>query len=193
MIELPFRRFKVCFHFSFFATVAILMLCADSCYAVNGLYACLLHETGHLAVMMLFGQPVKKLIFYGAGIKIIQRKNELLVGFGKQLSILAAGCTVNFLIYAMTVFFHRYELFGLINLMVGLFNILPLNCLDGGKIIVLCFYRFFTYDKAMKLEAALRSINIATVPLTAVIFFIAGWGNFTLYVTLVYLLFMSIV
>lgn len=169
------------------------MLCADSCYAVNGLYACLLHETGHLAVMMLFGQPVKKLIFYGAGIKIIQSKNELLVGFGKQLAILAAGCTVNFLIYAMTAFFHKYELFGLINLMVGLFNILPLNCLDGGKIIVLGFYRFFTYDKAMKLEAALRSINIATVPLTAVIFFIAGWGNFTLYVTLVYLLFMSIV
>ena len=195
MIELCFRNIKVCFRFSFFAAVALLMLCSGSSYAVYSFYACLLHESGHLAVMLLFGQPVKKLVFYGAGIKIIRPRNDLLNQYGREFCIVCSGCAVNFVIYALTAVFPctaALREFGEANLAVGMFNFLRLSFLDGGKAIILMFFRLFSYETAERLEKILKWVNIITVPAAAVILFIVGLRNFTVYVTLIFLLFTSV-
>lgn len=188
MIELPIPGIRVCFHFSFFAAVALLMLCGSGSAALYGMYACLLHESGHLAAMLILRRPVKRLIFYGAGIKLVQGENETLVKFPYQLIILASGCGVNFALYALCG-----GVFGLMNLLVGLFNMLPLCSLDGGKIISLFFYHILPYERAAAAEKILRGINIVLIPAAAIAFYIAGAGNFTLYITLVYLLYTAVI
>ena len=192
MIEIACGKTGICFHFTFFAAVALLMIIDDSNIPIYGLYACLLHESGHLAAMLICRQPIKRLVFYGAGIKIVQAENELLTGFVKELFILSAGCCVNFAVYAIFCKSDMY-LFGIINLIVGLFNILPLNSLDGGKIIILCFYKLFTYEKAECAEKILRGINIIFIPMAAIVFYLVGIRNFTLYTTLIYLLFTAVI
>ena len=193
MIEVTFRKCRICFHFSFFAAVSLLMLCSESVYALYSLYACLLHECGHLLMMLVTGQRVKKLVFYGAGIKIIPHNNCEVISFTKQLAILSAGCAVNFALFTLLKGTGGgSELFGIVNLAVGMFNILPLSFLDGGKIIALFFYRFMEYGKASSVEKCLRGINIIMVPCAAVLLYAVGVRNFTIYVTLIFLLFTSV-
>ena len=136
MIEFSFRGVKVCFEFSFFAAVSLLMLCSENRCTVYSLYACLLHESGHIAAMLMTGQTVKKLVFYGAGIKIIRPFNDMLCKFPKEIFALASGCAVNFVVYVITRVTGFGADFGAVNLAIGLFNSLPISFLDGGKIIV---------------------------------------------------------
>lgn len=192
MIEFSFRGVKVCLDFSFFAAVSLLMLCSGNNCTAYSLYACLLHESGHLAVMLLTGQTVKKLVFYGAGIKIIRPMNEMLCRFPEELTALSSGCAVNFTVYAITRLFGICEDFGMVNLAVGLFNALPISFLDGGKIIIALFYRFLPYRIALKAESALEYASIITVPAAAVFLFMTGTRNFTIYLTLLFLLFTAV-
>ncbi len=195
MIEIPFGKCKICLHFSFFASVTLLILCSESVYAVYSLYACLLHECGHLIMMILLRQRVKKLVFYGAGIKIIPYKNCEADSFIRQILILLAGCTVNFTLYAVSALLGEGEkavIFGAANLAIGLFNILPLNFLDGGKFLIQLFYKMLKFENAVKAENYLRNVNIIIVPCAAVLLYIAGVRNFTIYVTLIFLLFTSV-
>lgn len=192
MIEFSFRGVKVCFDFSFFAAVSLLMLCSGNNCTAYSLYACLLHESGHLLAMLLTGQTVKKLVFYGAGIKIIRPMNDMLCKFRQETITLASGCTVNFILYAVTKLFGFGEDFGAVNLAIGLFNALPISFLDGGKIITAAFYRFLPYRYALKAESALNYASVITVPAAAAVLFMTGTRNFTIYLTLLFLLFTAV-
>lgn len=186
MIEFCIGKIKVCLDFSFFAAVSILMLIGCNDYALYSLCACLLHETAHLAVMLLTGMSVKKLVFYGAGIKIVRPTN--ICGFPSEFAVLSSGCLVNFLLYAIASYFKAYD-FALVNLVVGLFNAMPISFLDGGKLLIAVFYRFLPYRFALKAEAALNYASVITVPAAAVVLFMTGTRNFTIYLTLLFLLF----
>lgn len=192
MIEFTFRGVKVCLDFSFFAAVSLLMLCSGNSCTAYSLYACLLHESGHLAAMFLTGQTVKKLVFYGAGIKIVRPMNDMLCKFPQEIIALSSGCAVNFIVYAATNLFGVGGDFGAVNLAVGLFNALPISFLDGGKIITAVFYRFLPYRYALKGESALNFASVITVPAAAAVLFMTGTRNFTIYLTLLFLLFTAV-
>lgn len=196
MIELPFKRLKVYLHFSFFAAVSLMMLINVSEYALWGLYACLIHETGHLISMLILRQKVDKLVFYGAGIRIVQRKHDIFTPFAIQLVILFSGCAMNFFVFfTLKMFTNSFNasLFATINCIIGMFNLLPLNCMDGGKMLVLVFYKLCEYDLAVKLEKYLRSINAFLTVVIIIILAICGFHNLTLYMTLIYILFSALI
>ena len=71
MIEFKVKSIKICFHFSFFAIIALLLLMENHRYALYGLYACIIHELGHLMMMQTLGVKTDKIVFYGAGIQTI--------------------------------------------------------------------------------------------------------------------------
>lgn len=196
MIELPFRRFRVCMHFSFFATVSLMILLNSGGYAILGLYSCLIHESGHLLVMLITHQEVDRIIFYGGGIKIIQKKQDILTPYSIEAVILVSGCFANFFVFAVTQLFkdnYMLSLFGTINCIIGMFNLLPIKCFDGGKLLILLFYKVCGYNLAVKLEKYLHSITAFLVICIIIVFFAVGYRNFTLYLTLLYLLFSTLI
>ncbi len=196
MIELPFKRLKVYLHFSFFAAVSLMTLLNVSDYALWGLYACLIHETGHLISMLILKQKVDKLVFYGAGIKIVQKEHDIFTPFSIQLVILISGCVMNFCVfYALKMLTDTFDasLFATINCIICMFNLLPLNCMDGGKMLVLIFYKLCEYDLAVRLEKYLRSINAFLIIVIIIILAICGFQNITLYMTLIYILFSALI
>lgn len=192
MIVLPFKRFTVCLHFSFFATVTLMILLGNNSYALWALYACIIHETGHLIAMSLVKQHIEKLCFYGAGIKIINEKTTEQKSFAEDAFVLSAGCLSNFFVYIIIALFFSNNinilLFGVINLMIGLFNFLPINAFDGGKLLILLFYKVFSVDTACEIEKYMKRINFVLVFAVMIVFALYGCTNFTLYATLLYLL-----
>ncbi len=190
MFELRLGRLAVKFDFSFFATAALLMLLNGGNYAVFGLAACLWHELGHFAVMRLGKIPVRRLIFYGAGIKIVPDKQIDFTSFGTSLMVFLAGSFANFIAAAFLSFGDKPELrlFGAVNAVIGAFNLLPLGYLDGGKIILLIIRKVCDYSRACRMERYLKWLNVILILTVLTAFTIVRRGNFTLYLTLCYLL-----
>lgn len=136
MIELRIGKKVVCFHFSFFAVLAILSLLQEARVLLIGLFVCILHELGHLLLMDIFGVSNHKILFYGAGIKLTWYKCWKL-SIWKEIAVLLAGCTVNFLCFLILYRSTNVSLcfFAYASLLAGCFNLLPLKCFDGGQLI----------------------------------------------------------
>ncbi len=194
MFELRLKKLTVKFDFSFFATVTLLMLLSGSNYAVIGLAVCLWHELGHFAVMLICGVKVKELVFYGAGIKIVPDKQIDFTGFGTAISVFLAGSAANFLAASLLSVSESPEarLFAAVNMVIGAFNLLPLGYLDGGKIILLIIRRLCDYPRACMLERYLKWLNIFLILAVLAVFTFVKRGNFTVYLTLCYLLISAI-
>lgn len=193
MFELNFKRISVAFDFSFFAAVALLSL-LNGGYALLGLAACIWHELGHLLFMKLRGIPVKRMVFYGAGIKIIPDKLIDFTGFGTSFLILIGGSGANFTLASALWLINSPEarLFAAINALIGTFNLLPLQYLDGGKIILLFIRGLCSYSTACLLERFFKWCSVFLIMTVLIVFALLGKGNITLYVTLCYLLVTSI-
>ncbi len=159
-----------------------------------GLAACLWHELGHFAVMRICRISVRKLIFYGAGIKIVPDKQIDFTSFGVSLLIFLAGSFANFSAALLLSFSDKpvLRIFGAVNAVIGAFNLLPLGYLDGGKIILLIIRKVCDYSRACRLERYLKWLNVILILTVLTAFTIVRRGNFTLYLTLCYLLISAI-
>lgn len=127
---------KVRLCFSFFAVIALTCLLggAGSEKMLIMLACCCLHESGHIAAMLICGCKPTVLTFYGAGIMLTPGKH--LSSFAKDAFILASGCAVNFLLaFASCLAAGELNFFAQVNLLLGGFNLLPVGFLDGGKLL----------------------------------------------------------
>ena len=135
VIEIGGVKVRVCF--SFFAVISLTcLLGGESAKVLVMLACCALHESGHIAAMLLCGCKPTGLTLYGAGIKLAQPKH--LNSFAKDAIILASGCAVNFLLaFTSIVLTGKLTFFAQTNLLLGGFNLLPVGFFDGGKLLSL--------------------------------------------------------
>lgn len=138
----------MCFDFSFFAAVGIFLALDKSGYGAFALLACLCHEAGHLAVMLLKKEPPAEMIFSGGGICIKQSREA-------STAVLAAGCVVNAVLFLIFFFVLPPDsifklMFGGANMAAGVFNLLPLGELDGRFLTEKLCFRLLPYSAALK-------------------------------------------
>lgn len=142
------------FDFSFFAVLAFLIFADESGTALLSLIACILHECGHIIAMLLFKIFPDRITFYGGGISI--KKNLELTGLAKRIFILSAGCIVNLIIFFAGVILHdiggNIAVFSAVNLLICIFNILPIGYFDGAEILTVISERLFSFKSAAVLR-----------------------------------------
>jgi stage IV sporulation protein FB len=99
--------------------------------------ASMLHESGHLLMMLLIDNKPEKVRFELTGINII-RKQEIKISTKNEILISLGGPMINLIIVLICcAFLCCYNskpilTFACINLILMIFNILPINKLDGG-------------------------------------------------------------
>ena len=128
-------RVRLCFGFFAAVTAYYYVYHQDQSGVAAALTACLLHELGHLAAMLLFGERPRALYLYAGGIKLIPPRRS--PSRGRQAVILSAGCAVNFLLARISYLIGAERLM-YVNLAVGILNLLPFSALDGGRLAELC-------------------------------------------------------
>lgn len=166
---------KIRITFGFFAVWAALI--AQSPVSRAGeiaLLCCLLHESGHLAAMALLGIKPRSLVFYSGGISM--KSGERLIRPVCEIFILSAGCLINFTAAAVGAIFGNRLLWG-INLALGLFNLLPLPSLDGGRILAAIVG---AVSPETDISGFQRIFGILAGICAAVFFFSQGSVSFTL-------------
>lgn len=189
---LSFRIFKtnISIAFSFFAIVAILILFDKTNYAMLGLIACILHELGHITAMCFFCISPKRIIFYGAGIKIVPDFKKTTTIFQDYL-ILLSGSMTNFIVfitlYSLSMNNFVIALFSVINLVIGAFNLIPFKHFDGGRIIDLILIS--NSSNPIRIRKVIRVISIIMLIILGIFFAYLQYGNFSLYLTIGYIIF----
>ena len=96
------------------------------------LLACTLHELGHLLALRWMGVPVEKLRVTAVGAEL---RLSGALGYRTELAAAMAGPAVNLVLAGWLSHIPGGVVGAGVNLVLGLFNLLPIGRLDGGRIL----------------------------------------------------------
>lgn len=165
-------RLNVKFDFSFFAVVAFMIFIDTSGAAVLSLIACILHEGGHLLAMAVCGAYPERITFYGGGIALSKAEMDSLSD-EKRLVILSAGCAVNLLaasVYLTMPGNDTVAVFSAVNLIICLFNALPIGYFDGAGILEILLSKFLSLRVAEKVKRVI-GVMLSVVMIAGIIIY----------------------
>lgn len=100
-----------------------------------------LHELGHLAVLALCGQPVRRLRLTAMGATI----ETGLLPYGQEFLSALAGPAADLLLFV--VLRRLWPVAAVLALGLGLFNLLPIWPLDGGRALAALAGRFMSQEE----------------------------------------------
>ncbi len=150
-----FKLFGIDFYISFlFMAVITLLLFTDKTgLCLPALIACGSHEAGHLLAMTITKKEVKSISLIPGNVNITKKFCAQKKG---DTFVLLAGSGTNFIIFVALLINYYFEenIFilncALINLMLGVFNLLPVKGLDGGDLVFAAISRKSDLQKAEK-------------------------------------------
>ncbi len=181
--------------FLFAAAVTIMLLTDKTGYMLPALFAIVLHEMGHLFMMWILECSPKRIKLIPASVQITapfqkRYRNDFLVA--------ACGPFVNILLF-LTLYFNylvfKNEVtlyFALLNLVIGVFNLLPLKGLDGGTILFCILEKSKGPDKASVILKIITLVLAVAIILAAITLTVRGKINISIYIMGIYLFVMSL-
>lgn len=134
----------------------------------------ILHELGHLSAGLLFKLKPKRLTIMPVGVMLEFDISEFSFIKQKELIISLAGPLVNLIIYFSALNLNinnEYKnLVIYINLIMFLFNLLPIYPLDGGRIIKSILHIMLGYKKSIIITNLVSNIVVFIVTLLGILF-----------------------
>ncbi len=156
---------------------------------ITMLFAVTAHELGHITAMAFYGYKVRRVDILPMGALIvcpegIPNKCETVIALSGPLASFIMGCISSLLFISI-----RNEIFlfsALINFVLGFFNLLPIEKLDGGK--ALCCYLADKKTDSKKI-IFLASVWAKMIFICFLLFCIVGsnfnWGVILISITLI--------
>ncbi len=182
--------------FLFAALITVMLLTDKTGYMLPALFAVLLHETGHLFMMWVIDCAPKR-------IKLIPASIQITTPFQKRyrndILIAASGPVVNIILF-LTLYFNFLAFgnqitlyFALLNLVIALFNLLPVKGLDGGTILYCILAKFKGPERAAVILKIITLVLAVLIIVTAITLSLRGRFNISIYIMGIYLLIASLV
>lgn len=163
------KKVKIEFHRTYFIMALGFVLTGYYLNLIIFTSLIIIHELGHYLVARLNNFNVEKIIIYPYG-GLTKTSDMLNRDICEELLIATSGIITQYLFYLFILFLYKnsiirdytYNLYKLYNNQIIFFNLLPIYPLDGGKILNLLLYKYFSYNKA----------NILTIIISLIIIFI---------------------
>lgn len=147
----------------FFGIICLMLYIDKSGLMLPTLLATLTHEFGHLLALLLLKHKPQKVILKVGAVLIVGNFNLTPLG---ELFLNLAGPFINLILF-LTFWYacHPYNIpfitnFALINLVLGIFNLLPVTGLDGGSILYLLLSKKLNHN-TLNLTCLLLSLSAA--------------------------------
>lgn len=176
-MNISIKHCRIRVNFYFFALLCVIAFFDRSGMLLAGLVAALLHECGHLAVMLLLpGQTPSDISVTPFGIRI--HESPLAEYRAGHLAVLAAGSGVNFFIGSVTMAF--CPRFAALHFVMGAINLLPVDTLDGGGILRILLRRLFSQKTTERLLTVSSLVTLTALSLAGVYVLFRSRYNFTL-------------
>lgn len=186
-------RFKVAgatvtIDFLFFFMVT-LMLLYNGTATLMVLCLSLLHEAGHIAALLLLGGRIHTLRLSAFGMVMVPQSDAL--SLQEETLFVLAGPLVNLVITLLLAPFEAecISQIAALSLLLGLFNLLPISALDGGKALWYCLQLYYKESTVAK---AVRVISVLTLCLLALFGCYLLWQNHQNFSVLLIVVYLSI-
>ena len=151
------------------------------------LISVLLHESGHLAVMALYGIGIEKITLLPIGIDI-QRRHKY-ISYQKEAVLALAGAAVNLTVFVMLGC--RGEL-AYTNLLYALINLIPAKGLDGGNALEALLLSALDMDRAQRVLDVTSFIFLILLWMLGVYMLLLLNGNISIFALSIFL-FVSVI
>lgn len=156
----------------FFIVIAFMLLIGDNTAVLISLFSSFLHESGHILTLFLCGGKIEKLVLSSSGMRIDRDFSRLLC-FSSEMMIAFSGAAVNLFISLSAFVAFRlsghelcFKIFG-INMVIGLFNLLPLQSLDGARGLEFILLRRIPQERV---ERVLLIVSVTTAVFLLILF-----------------------
>lgn len=172
MLRLEIKDTVIEIRAGFFLVVTLMLMFCDSVTVIVSLVSSLLHELGHIAAMLLCKEKIERLVFYAPGLRI-DRKTRPHLSFSSEIIIALSGVTVNFALalcaYITYLFFRSdfYLCVCAVNLVIAVFNLLPVESLDGARGLEFILLRRIPENSARKI---MNEVSLVTTILLIIFF-----------------------
>lgn len=183
------KNINIIVSYYFLILISLIISTDKSNISMYFLYAIVIHECGHLLFIYFFNIKISAIHFKVYGINISIAKPEC-ISYCNELLILLSGSFANFIISILLYFINSTEYFILIttNLIIGVFNLLPIESLDGGKIINIILFSCLPFNVAYNISFFISVIFICTFSVIDFFFILHGNFNITLSVLCIILI-----
>jgi stage IV sporulation protein FB len=147
----------------------------------RAIMAALIHEAGHVGCALALGVGIKNVVF-GVGGITIRTESRVLSCLGEAL-LLVSGPAVNIGVWLVGYLINSESVgeFARANLILGIFNLMPIKGLDGGGVAALLGERIMAYEKAYYLQKYLSLFFVLVLWFSAITSMIFFQGNASLY------------
>ncbi len=193
MIEFSVGATKIKISFLFLAFCAVFSLCDKSRVFTMALIASLLHEMAHIIMLYFVGECADSIILAPQGAKLV--RSGKMISYKSEILVLLAGCILNFTLFAILYSFSEslsLKLFAVVNLSLGIFNMLPLGTLDGGRILKILLKNILSSQRAELVCKIVSIIVVLAFVVVGVWLITNGRKNVSLLYTSIYLIAMLI-
>ena len=179
----------------FMASLTLMLITDRTGYMLPTLFAVTIHETAHLFAMWVLDCSPISVRLIPASVQINKRfsfspKNDLLIAaVGPGANLILAAC-----LYFNSVAFENLGVlcYAVLNLIIALFNLLPVRGLDGGTIIYILISKYCGESKALLSLRIITLILAAAIIILAVTLTLRNRLNISMYIVGIYLLVMSL-
>ncbi len=155
--------------FSFFALVLFFYVTDNLKIYLISLLCALIHETVHVIFIILFGESIESISFSLTGGNII-RNNFHILPYYKEAIINICAPLFNIL---LSLILTDFKVFSQINLILGVFNILPFYSFDGGHCI----------ENLLLIKFKYKSVDIILTISSLVVTIVLSIGGFFVFMT----------
>lgn len=201
MLRFKLFGMEVRIDFLFVALITVFLLTDSTGIAIVGLSACVLHELAHVAAFYAVGFTPSLLAFEATGVRL-QKPSRLLPRI-REFIVLIAGSGINLLVFLLLWFSFSLgdstvsspqtaAALAVSHLSVGVYNLLPLKGLDGGKLLAMLFSLFLPQTAVYRCCNMVDLAVLAMLISGGIFIFIKTGGSFTLTVFLCTLIFTAV-
>lgn len=149
-MQFKVKKTSVKISFSFLALVLLFLVTEKFKICLISLLCSLLHEAAHITAIVLLGGEISSVSLSVLGGNISRKNTKALSLFSESIICICAPI-VNILLYLIFINYRKYTLFAQINLVIGIFNLLPFYSFDGGEFLKLLLTALVNDSFAKKL------------------------------------------
>ncbi len=182
--------------FLFTAVIALMLATDKSGLALPTLFAVVCHEMGHLFAMWLLDSNPKSIRLIPASVQITR---PICNNYKNDILIALMGPAVNILLFV--VLYVNYYLFknttvlyySFINLIIALFNLLPVTGLDGGSVVFSILAKKGDVNRAAVILRIITILLGAAALITAITLAVRGKLNISAFIVAIYIFVSTII
>lgn len=188
-MQFKIRNTRIVIGFPFAAAVTLLLLIDRSGTAVAAFACCAVHEAGHLLALFCFSAPPEAVVFGPFGMRIDRGDKPL--SYTHEAICAFAGPAANFvsalLMLVLSGRFAALARFAPLDAGIGVFNMLPVEPMDGGMALRSLLLLRFDERSAERVLNILTAVLLVPLTVCGVFLLVKSGGNFTLLAVSIYI------